>query len=134
MNRRRLVFLLPVVLLTLTLGQRWLWSRQEDEHAAAEARGLVLKQFRRELEGDAYNSAQKFVRSHLLPAQIASSAQIRELNLQHLKPHRYKVRGEVEWTQADGKRVRRRVEADLQHGPMDKNWYLLDTEFLPVAP
>ena len=108
-------------------------TRQEDEQAATEARQLVLRQFRKELEGDAYASAQTFVRSTLLPKPIAQTAQLRELTLTHLRPHRYKVRGEVEWIGPEG-RVVRRIEADLQHGPLDKNWYLLDTEFLRVTP
>ena len=132
--RRALLFLLPALLLLGALGQRWWKTRQEDEQAATEARQLILRQFRKELEGDAYASAQKFVRSQLLPQQIAPTAQLRALTLTHLKPHRYKVRGEVVWTDGAGKTVRRRVEADLQHGPLDKHWSLLDTEFLPAYP
>ncbi|WP_395094624.1 hypothetical protein [Armatimonas sp.] len=132
--RRALLLLLPALLLLGALGQRWLKTHQEDEQAATEARQLILRQFRKELEGDAYASAQKFVRSQLLSKQIAPTAQLRALTLTHLKPHRYKVRGEVEWTDGESKLVRRRVEADLQHGPMDKNWYLLDTEFLAANP
>jgi hypothetical protein len=133
-NRRNTLLVLPLLLLLGSLGQRGLQTQREDGQAASEARQLVLQEFRKELERDAYASAQKYVRSQLLPKQIADTAQLRELTLTHLKPHRYKVRGEVEWTQVDGKRVRRHVEADLQHGPLDKSWYLLDTEFLPVSP
>ncbi|WP_309722881.1 hypothetical protein [Armatimonas sp.] len=132
--RRALLFLLPLLLLLGALGQRWIQTQREDEQAATEARQLVLQKFRKELEGDAYSSAQKYVRSQLLPKQIADTAQLRELTLTHLKPHRYKVRGILEWTQPKGKVTQRRVEADLQHGPTDKNWYLLDTEFLPADP
>jgi hypothetical protein len=134
MKPRKLIFLLPALLLTVALGQRWAQTRQEDNQAAREARQLVLQEFRKEVERDALVSAKKFMQATLLPQQVAQSATIRALSLTHLKPHRYKIQGEVEWTQANGAQVRRWVEADLQHGPMDKNWYLLDTEFLPLAP
>ncbi len=134
MQRRFVILILPALLLIGALGQRWLKTSQEDTQAAEQARLLVLHEFRRELEGDAYASAQSYVRSRLLPAPVAQSTQLRELTLTHLKPHRYKVRATVTWTQPDGKPVQRRVEADLQHGPLDKNWYLLDTEFLPAHP
>ena len=134
MQRRSVILVLPVLLLAGALGQRWLKTRQEDEQAAEQARLLVLHEFRKELEGDAYARAQSYVRSQLLPASVAPTAQLTELSLTHLKPHRYKVQGTVEWTPGDGKPVQRRVEADLQHGPLDKNWYLIDTEFLPADP
>lgn len=130
MHPRIVLVVLAALLLGGTVGQRLFSARDEDRQAEEQARLLVLRQFRNEVEREAQTHAQTFVRTQLLPESVAESARIQELTLTHLKPHRYRVRGVVEWTSATGEPVRRPVEADLQHGPMDKNWYLLDTEFL----
>ena len=133
-RRRAALFLtaLPAFLLIAAGGQRLLGERRrssldEDREASAKARTLVLRRLQREIEGDALTHAQGFVRERLVPQK---TARIEALSVVHLKPHRYRVRATVAWRKPDGASVKRRVEADLQHGPMDGNWYLVDTEFL----
>jgi hypothetical protein len=138
-GRRSLFFLLPALLLAGALGQRALRpaasdrEREEERlNATAQGRALLVAELRREIERDASERGRAYVRKHLLSPSIPDDA-IKSLKLDHIQPHRYRVRATVEIPSGDDGTVTREVEADLQHGPLDKQWRLVDTEFLSAS-
>jgi len=161
LRRRRpiLLLLLPALSLALAGVGRFIGSsfRTTDEDAAATdaARTLLgqsLDQHQRRLEyanhKEAYASAQQFVRASLLPPGAAATFPvgpppgpvdasrgdgIQSIQVTRLHPHRYRIRATVQWRDAQGRLQHRRFETDLQHGPADDRWYLVDTEFLDAS-
>jgi hypothetical protein len=120
-------------------------SPGEDSAAADAARALVgqrLDHLRQRWEQsndqEAYATAQRFVRASLLPPGAAASfpgdpsdgSGIQSIQVTRLQPHRYRIRATVQWRNTKGRLQHRRFETDLQHGPADDRWYLVDTEFL----
>ena len=138
-GRRSVFLLLPAFLLAGALGQRFWRSAAPDRnaeeerlHATAQGRALLVAELRKEIERDASERGREYVRKHLLSPSVPEDA-IKSLKLDHVQPHRYRVRATVEIPSGEGGIVTREVEADLQHGPLDKQWRLVDTEFLSAS-
>ena len=138
-GRRSLFLFLPALLLAGAVGQRLLRphapgreAEEERLNATAQGRALLVAELRKEIERDASERARDYVRKHLLSPSVPEDA-IKSLKLDHVQPHRYRVRATVEIPSGEGGTVTREVEADLQHGPLDKQWRLVDTEFLSAS-
>lgn len=127
----------------LVLGLRVLTPHSVSSHDYIESQGFphgpdnpLVKQHRLELETEnrvhAYTHAQQFVRAELLSGAMAHFPDITnpELEIKRLLPHHYRVRALVAWRDRHGALQQRRFETDLQHGPADSQWRLMDTEFL----
>lgn len=130
------LLLAPLVLVLYIGGARFAQHyRNEDSEANRAARALVgqeLSHLRQHVDAEnlaaASRSAQTYVRADLLPAVNLNDG-IEQISVTRLQPHRYQVRGTVHWY-ANGLQ-KRRFETDLQLGPADDKWRLVDTEFLP---
>ena len=139
-GRRSLFLLLPALLLAGALSQRLLRPlahdrerEMEQRNATAHGRALLVAELRKEIERDADSHARAYVHKHLLSPEIPADA-IKSLKLTHLRPDRYRVHATVELpSRESGETVTRTVEADLQHGPLDSQWRLIDTEFLSAS-
>jgi hypothetical protein len=150
-RRSSLLLLLPAAALAFAGMGRLVrvpyGSPGEDGAAADAARALVgqrLDQLRRRWEQsndqEAYATAQRFVRASLLPpgavasfpASLSAGGSIQSIQVTRLRPHRYRIRATVQWRDTQGRLQHRRFETDLQHGPADDRWYLVDTEFLDM--
>lgn len=139
-SRAVLLSLIFGLFAALVLGQRALThlTPTDEDHGINLARPdpHEVEEHRRALEADnrhnAYVSAQSFVRAELLAGAIAHFPDISQpgLEITQLQPHRFRVRSGVTWQDAQGRLQYRRFETDLQHGPADSHWRLVDTEFL----
>ncbi len=143
-SRTVLLYLILGLLLVLFFGLRAFRGLQMANQKGSND-GIVLHgpsspevtKHRLALEGEnrrhAYAFAQNVVRAELLPGDVLAlfpDITQPELEIIRLQPHRYRVRSLVWWRDVSGSVQQRRFETDLQHGPADSRWRLVDTEFL----
>lgn len=129
------LLLLPALLLLFVVGGRATrFHRPEDREANEAAHTLLapeLSRLRQQADHEnsraASQSAHEFVQTDLLSS--VAPEDIEQITVTRLRPHRYRVRGIVHWS-TNGPQTRR-FETDLQLGPTDAKWRLVDTEFLP---